>query len=309
MAKIYDYAIQEAKVTSDFGWRTHPITGKKSHHDGVDLISGTGNRNLFGIEDGYVQLTVTNQSNAKSGYGNRIWIRYPRIDRSVMYAHCEKILKKKGDTMKKGDIVAIEGKTGAATGVHLHFGMTKIGSDEWLNPQTYDYQPPNVVTPDVKRDENKDQIKVVTTQLRVRKNHDTKSDILGVAKENGIYNYYETFKDDKYTWYRIADGQWVANDGEWLEVYPKKESEDKKVIEELKKQLEEANAQINQLTARVEELELINSNLNTLNQALQEENKKLLEGIDSFNKIYTCTKTGNYNIKVKLYENESLYVK
>lgn len=79
------------------------------------------------------------------------------------------------------------------------------------------------VTPTVERNINVNQLKVVTTSLRVRKNHSTKSDIIGYAKVNGIYNYYETHKDLKYTWYRIADNQWIANNGKWLEIYPKYE--------------------------------------------------------------------------------------
>ncbi len=172
----------------------------------------------------------------------------------------------------------------------------------------YDIIPPeeDLVTPTVKRDENKDQLKVITTELRVRAGHSTNSKKIGVAKKDGIYNYYETYKDSKYTWYRIADKQWIANDGKWLEVYPKKESGN---MEELKKQLEEANSKIQELTLRVAEQESKITNLETLNSSLQKENQDLLNDLESYKKIYTCTKTDNYKIKVKLYENESLYVK
>ena len=95
MAKIYSYAIQEPKVTSNFGWRDCPYHGRE-FHNGVDLISGTGNRNLYAIEEGYVHIV-----NYSSGYGNYIWIRYPRINKSVMYAHCEKVYAKKGDNVLK----------------------------------------------------------------------------------------------------------------------------------------------------------------------------------------------------------------
>lgn len=139
--KIYQYVIKEPKITSKFGYRVHPITGKKTFHNGLDLVSKIGNRNLYAIDDGYVQKVVSNQSKATTGYGNYIWVRYPRYNLSLLYAHCDSIKKKKGDSVKKGTIVAIEGKTGAATGVHLHLGMTKIGSDTWLNPENYDMLP------------------------------------------------------------------------------------------------------------------------------------------------------------------------
>ena len=176
----------------------------------------------------------------------------------------------------------------------------------------YDIKPPEYkqsVTPTVNRDENKNQLKVLETELRVRENHNTNSSVIGVAKTNGIYNYYETYKDDKYTWYRIADGQWIANNGKYLEIYPKKEEENKEMIEELKKELENANSQINQLNAKVDELNVEIENLKTIDKALQEENEKLLNNLESFKEIYCCEKTGNYNIKVKLYEKEKLYVK
>ena len=139
--RLYELTIKEPKITSKFGYRVHPITGKKTFHNGLDLVSKIGNRNLFAVDDGIVQKVVNNQSKASKGYGNYIWIRYPRYNLSLLYAHCNSIKKKKGDSVKKGDIVAIEGKTGASTGVHLHLGITKIGSNTWLNPEPINVLP------------------------------------------------------------------------------------------------------------------------------------------------------------------------
>lgn len=141
MTKIYECVITKPRITSPFGYRIHPITHKKAFHYGLDLVSRVGNRNLFAIDDGYVQKVVTGKNKSKTGYGNYIWVRYPRYNLSLLYAHCDSIKKKKGDKVKKGDIVAIEGKTGAATGVHLHLGMTRIGSNTYLNPEKFDMLP------------------------------------------------------------------------------------------------------------------------------------------------------------------------
>ena len=135
--KLYELVIEKPKITSPFGYRIHPITKKRAFHAGLDLISGTGNRNLYAVDDGYVQLVHY----GNTGYGNYIWVRYPRYNLSLLYAHCQTIKKKKGDKVKKGDIVAIEGKTGMATGVHLHLGMTRIGKSTWLNPAKFDVIP------------------------------------------------------------------------------------------------------------------------------------------------------------------------
>lgn len=139
--KIYEYVVKKPRITSPYGVRIDPITGKKRYHNGIDEISKVKNRNLYAIDTGYVQKTVTGQNKSKIGYGNYIWVRYPRYNLSLLYAHCDKVLLKKGDTVKKGDIVAIMGSTGRSTGVHLHLGMTRIGSNTWLNPANYDMLP------------------------------------------------------------------------------------------------------------------------------------------------------------------------
>ncbi len=143
------------------------------------------------------------------------------------------------------------------------------------------------VTPTVERDETKPQIKIISSQLRVRENHSTTSTIIGIAKEGGIYNYYETYDDSTYVWYRIADNQWVANNGKFLEVLPVKESD-----EEL-----------------IKELEIKNKILEEENAKLKEELKHCIDNQKEYKEVYKCTKNGNYNIKIYLYENEYLYIK
>ena len=78
-----------------------------------------------------------------------------------------------------------------------------------------------MVTPTVERDETKDQLKVLVNALSVRKEPNTNGTKIGTAVNGGIYNYYEITNDDKYTWYKIANNQWIANNGQYLEVYPK----------------------------------------------------------------------------------------
>ena len=139
--KLYELCIEKPKITSKYGYRTDPKTGKRAFHAGLDLISGAGNRNLFAIDDGYVHIVVNNQSKSKTGYGNYVWVRYPRYNLSLLYAHCNNIKLKKGTKVKKGTIVAIEGNTGKSTGTHLHLGVTKIGSNTWINPETINVLP------------------------------------------------------------------------------------------------------------------------------------------------------------------------
>lgn len=126
-------------VTSPFGWRIHPITKKKSFHNGCDYGTNVQKWPQYAIEEGYVNEVVISKS--KTGYGTYIWVRYPRINRSLLHAHLDKVVVKKGDKVKEGTLLGYTGKTGYATGIHLHLGMTEIGKHTWLDPDTYDYQP------------------------------------------------------------------------------------------------------------------------------------------------------------------------
>lgn len=85
-------------------------------------------------------------------------------------------------------------------------------------------EPKPVITPNVLRDETKDQIEVIVPELRIRTSPSLKSDILGYASE-GFYNYLETKESDGYTWYRISSENWIASSDEWTKIYPKKEDE------------------------------------------------------------------------------------
>ena len=77
------------------------------------------------------------------------------------------------------------------------------------------------VTPNVARDENKNQIQVKVNDLNVRTDGTTSAESIGVAKM-GYYDYYETKENDGYTWYRIDMFQWVAYKEEWIDVLPAK---------------------------------------------------------------------------------------
>lgn len=77
------------------------------------------------------------------------------------------------------------------------------------------------VTPNVARDENKNQIQIKVNDLNVRTDGTTSAESIGVAKM-GYYDYYETKENDGYTWYRIDMFQWVAYKEEWINVLPAK---------------------------------------------------------------------------------------
>ena len=136
--KIYEYVVKKPKITSPYGYRINPVTKKKQFHNGQDEVSKVKDKNLYAIDDGVVQKVVSNQSKSKVGFGNYVWVRYKRYNLSILFAHCSKIKVKKGDKVKKDQVIAIMGSTGRSTGVHLHLGMTRIGKDAWLNPSKFE---------------------------------------------------------------------------------------------------------------------------------------------------------------------------
>lgn len=119
---------KEYKVTSPFGWRTHPTSGKKSHHNGVDLWGGA---NLYNeaFHDGTVIFSgpskLKKSDGSVGGFGYHVMIHH-KIDGKdyvSVYAHNEKdsIKVKKGQKVVAGTVLGKMGASGDVTGKHLHF--------------------------------------------------------------------------------------------------------------------------------------------------------------------------------------------
>lgn len=90
---------------------------------------------------------------------------------------------------------------------------------EWVEGK-----PKEEITPNVPRDEYKNQIEVKVDDLRVRMSGSLQGTIIGKAKK-GFYNYFEMVENQGYIWYRISDwqSQWVATNPDWTNIYPAKE--------------------------------------------------------------------------------------
>lgn len=116
-------------VTCEYGERIHPITGKKSFHTGLDIGEDMG-KNIYSVLDGTVKKTVENDPD----YGNYIILTHSR-GVETMYAHCSKLVAKRGDKIKSGDVIAYVGTTGLSTGPHLHFEVRINGTR--LNPRWF----------------------------------------------------------------------------------------------------------------------------------------------------------------------------
>lgn len=116
-------------ITSGFGFRIHPITGKQDYHTGVDIgaTAGTAIHTPF---DGRV-VTV----GVDYAYGNFVVVDHGD-GLMTYYSHCQSIVVKLGQVVKKGQTVAKVGNTGLSTGPHLHFEIMIEGS--YVDPQNPD---------------------------------------------------------------------------------------------------------------------------------------------------------------------------
>lgn len=117
------YPLKKVKITSPYGHRKDPFTGKRRIHNGLDLRAR--NEEVYAMMSGEV---VKVSSDKRSG--NYVSIRHG--DYTVSYCHLSKALVKKGTQVMPGEIVAISGNTGRSTGPHLHI-TAKYGKKH-INP-------------------------------------------------------------------------------------------------------------------------------------------------------------------------------
>lgn len=104
-------------VSSEYGWRTDPITGKKGDfHKGIDLAAGEG-QPIYAPMDGWVESVQSDGSG-----GNWILLRHEgRTD--TRYCHMQYIFVRAGEKVSAGQILGTVGQTGQATGPHLHWEL------------------------------------------------------------------------------------------------------------------------------------------------------------------------------------------
>jgi len=105
-------------VTSEFGWRTSPITGAQEFHNGIDLVNGNPNTPIFASADG--EVIVAGDANYYDWYGN--WTVIQHADGMYTgYAHQSRVDVSKGQKVTAGQQIGLMGTTGPSTGEHLHF--------------------------------------------------------------------------------------------------------------------------------------------------------------------------------------------
>lgn len=115
-------------LSSYFGMRTHPISGKKERHKGIDFAGKLGGP-VIAVAKGVVTFAGT-----RYGYGNVIDINHGN-GYTTRYGHNSKLLVSVGDTIEKGFQIAEIGSSGRSTGPHVHFEVLKDGAQ--VNPMKF----------------------------------------------------------------------------------------------------------------------------------------------------------------------------
>lgn len=119
------------QMASGFGYRTDPFTKARKFHEGMDFSAKTGTP-IFATGDGVIERA----DNTVSGYGNHVVIRHG-FGYQTLYAHMNKYNCRRGQRVKRGDIIGYVGSTGRSEGPHLHYEVHKNG--EVVNPLNFYY--------------------------------------------------------------------------------------------------------------------------------------------------------------------------
>lgn len=137
---MYPIKANKLRITSKYGPRSIIVNGKKdnSKHNGIDLVAAPHNSkaSIVAFEDGVVHSV----RKTGSQWGNACFVRLKHANgKHTMYMHMKSrtIPVDKGDKVKKGQFLGTIGKTGYATGVHLHFQIDKGSAKTSEDPYPY----------------------------------------------------------------------------------------------------------------------------------------------------------------------------
>ncbi len=125
------------RIASYYGYRIHPIYKTRKFHEGLDFTAPRGTK-IYATGDGVIERV----KRSRRGYGNEVIINHG-YSYKTRYAHLSKILVKKGQKVKRGQVIGLVGNTGLSTAPHLHYEVIK--GNRKVNPVYYFF---NDLTPE-----------------------------------------------------------------------------------------------------------------------------------------------------------------
>lgn len=120
--------IDQMSLSSSYGMRVHPVTGKLARHNGIDIPAPHGTP-IYATADG-----IVGRAQRLGGYGNYVEVEHGNAIQT-RYGHMSSYVVNPGQQVKKGDIVGYVGSTGRSTGNHLHYEVRIEGAP--VNPMPF----------------------------------------------------------------------------------------------------------------------------------------------------------------------------
>ena len=120
--------VESGYISSFFGRRPDPFTGETAFHPGIDFAGAPGTR-VLAVADGVVSFAGKDH-----GYGKLVEVTHGN-GYVTRYAHNSSLLVEPGQTVRRGDALALMGSTGRSTGTHLHFEVLRDGKR--MNPMAF----------------------------------------------------------------------------------------------------------------------------------------------------------------------------
>ncbi len=117
--------------SSEFGYRSHPLTGKPHFHNGLDIAAPWGTPVIAAAEGVITEVTKD------PFFGNMVVIEHSASQMKTLYGHLKNHAEglQVGQEVKRDDIIGYVGNSGRSTGTHLHYGVHSEG--KWQNPKNY----------------------------------------------------------------------------------------------------------------------------------------------------------------------------
>ena len=126
-----DDEIQSYWFSSEFGHRSHPLTGKPQFHNGLDIAAASGTPVIAAADGIITEITKD------SFFGNMVVIEHKASQMKTLYGHLKEHADglQVGQAVKRNDIIGYVGNSGRSTGTHLHYGVYAKG--RWQNPKNH----------------------------------------------------------------------------------------------------------------------------------------------------------------------------
>ncbi|ENI4127687.1 peptidoglycan DD-metalloendopeptidase family protein [Vibrio fluvialis] len=121
--------VHNARISSGYGKRVHPVTGQVKFHRGQDFAVNTGTP-VYAPADGVVEVTRA----SSKGSGNFLRLQHS-YGFTSSYSHLQKFAVKSGDFIQKGDLIGYSGNSGLSSGPHLHYEIRFVGRS--LDPRPF----------------------------------------------------------------------------------------------------------------------------------------------------------------------------